>query len=201
MAKPEAAQLFPFKALISPCSECRNFQTDPNQGFPMCPRRMWMERRESFRKLQNVLEPAAYLTETGTGESDKLSNPVYFRDEQTIVVWIAAIQDNRITMNPDGTVATGSILSRYAFDTRYIRCHTMPVLPEEHWAEMLLKGAYKEWDRLLVTPMKEEQEHMAANQLELGQAVQMGGFAKKVNFTWDFAQTTPKADRLASGLS
>jgi hypothetical protein len=199
MAKPEPLTLAPFKAVVSPCSECQNYKTAPAEGLPMCPRRMWAEQKERFKNEQDVPEPSAYLTASGTDAPDKFANPVYSKEQQTILVWVAPIQDNRGALDRGGAFATGNILNRFAFDTRYIRCHTVPFLPEEHWAELLVKGAYKEWDRLLVTPVKEEQEQGAPNAIQLPEIVHMGGFARKVNFTFDCPQTAPKADRIVSG--
>lgn len=140
-----------------------------------------------------------YLLATGT-DNDSLVNPVYYRQGQTIVVWVAAIQENRLTVNPDGTLATGSILSKDAFDTRYIRCRSLPMLPEESWVEMLTKGVYKEWDQLLATPVRETQAPQdPSNLLALQPLCQIGGFAKKVNFTFFSPQTAPQADRLRHG--
>jgi hypothetical protein len=158
-----------------------------------------MEQNNQFNAGAQVDQPPDYILASGT-DTDAFVNPVYFQSGQTILMWVASILDNRLTMNADGSVANGSILSQDAFDTTYIRCQPVPMLPETNWAEMLVSGAYQEWDQILVTPVRECQEQQDPTQaMNLAPLCQIGGFAKKVNFTFFNPQTSPQSDRLRSG--
>lgn len=196
--KPET----PFKAVVSPCSECKNYRTETTtEGLPACPRRVWEERNEASRSRKPVEPPPDYLLATGTDSKDRLSNPVYYQDGLTIAIWAAPLLDNRVTFGKDGAVVNGNILNREAFDTRYIQCRSVPFLPLETWAEMIGKGAYKEWDQLLVIPALEDQEASDPGALPDQQPLcKTGGFVKRVDFTFSSTQTSPQSDRLMSGI-
>ncbi len=187
-----------FMAIVSPCSQCQNFQSDPTKGFPMCPRRYWMEQAEQAAEIEGLPKPPAYLTETGTDSDDQLANPVHSGSNQITSVWVAAVEDNRRILNGDGTVATGSLLDP-GFDTRYIRCRLTPAVPAMHQAGYWASGAMKELDQLVVTALNSFQETFELGQAS-GSPVLIQGFAQKVNFAFSFTQTTPSMDRLANGV-
>jgi hypothetical protein len=160
---------------------------------------MWLDQYNEYARGGRVGCPGDYLLQSGTDSEDKLANPVYFQDGQTIAVWVASLQDNRLTLRPDGNVVTGSILKRDSFDTRYIRCQPMPFILEESWAEMLVKGAYKERDQVLVKPVREDQRHEGTSDLFPGPVVQVAGFVRKVDFVFFSTQVAPRSDRIRSG--
>lgn len=194
--KPIAA----YKAVVSPCSQCKNYQVDSMSGGPACPRRVWDERRAAAEKNLPVFPPPDYLLATGTDSKDRLSNPVYSQDALCVLVWVAAIHENRVAFNKDGTIGNGNILNREAFDTKNIVCKALPVVPEETWVSMLTKGSYKEWDQLLVTPMDEEQEEQDPGApADQQPTCKIGGFGKRVDFMFAWTQTAPQTDRLRSG--
>ena len=187
----------PFKAVISPCSECQNYQNETGSGFPVCPRRSWEQRAADAEEDDSLPTPPTYLTLKNNDGSDGLANPVYDPTSQVVVVWVAAIQDNRITLDSQGQIVTGGILEQEAFDTRYIQCRSLPVHPEETWGALVTSGLYKEWDRLVVTPMTEDQE-------ETGEGanpdpVMLGGVCRKSNFAFGFSMLSPSVDQIASG--
>lgn len=189
-----------YKAVVSPCSICKNYQTDSMSGGPACPRRVWEERKAAADQNLPVFPPPDYLVQTGTDSKDRLSNPVYYQDGLSVLVWVAAIHENRVAFNRDGTLGDGNILDRESFDTKTISCRSLPVIPEETWAEMLTKGAYKEWDQLLVTPMTEEQEEQDPGApADQQPTCKVGGFAKRVHFNFNWTQTSPQTDRIRSG--
>lgn len=191
-----------FRAIISPCSGCQNFQTDPQKGTPACPRRYWEEQSQAFiQGTADVEEPPQYLLAKNNDGTRGYQNPVYDAPSQTAVVWVAPLLLNLGSRAPSGELQTGSILEKEAFDTRYIRCQMIPVTPSRSWAELASSGLYKEWDQVVVDPLDQDQWSLQIGGTDVPESpVKIGGVCTKLNFTFSFPMTSPKTDRVPSGM-
>ena len=195
MPKPE---LSTFKAVISPCSTCTNYNTDASTGLPLCPRRFWLEQKKAADAGGNCATPPDYLLESGTEQQDQYSNPVYSQNTSSVIVWVAALFENLQTLQSDGSPLTGSILDP-GFDTKYIRCRDLPVHPDESWAGMIHRGTWKEMDQLIVHPMSTENQQQSGVLNDSPSDLQFGGVARKTNFAFNFNLVSPTSDRICSG--
>lgn len=189
-----------YQAIVSPCSSCRNFLKPDQEGASLCPRRLWIE-SESLKD--------SYLSKTGCeegvevevqprsdGESsrseDSLRNPVFLPSQGTILVWVAALDDNQGVYGPNGDYLTPDI-QHPAFDTQYIRCRPYPVTPGMNQAAFYQQGRFKEGDRLLVMDYR-------SYQIESGNSpALLGGTAFKVDFHTTFPQIPPREDLHVTG--
>lgn len=185
-------------AVISPCSSCKKYSnpdTNNQAGpvpFPPCPRYFWKQQNEEFKKGNRDDEVPAYLTATGTEDQDTLRNPVYSRDLKSVLLWVAKVVKNRPVM-VDGIALTGDLLEP-GYDTNFIECETFPYVCEETQQSLWSRGVYREWDRVVLTPILRQQ-------LEFGspRPIHISGSAKKVNFHADFSNESSRIDKIVSG--
>lgn len=201
-----------FQAIVSPCSECQNYRATPGEGQTLCPRRLWQERVKeaedapfSYLALTGWEDqaaspspdtPARQDADSGSRSEDTIRNPVFSATEQTVLVWIATLDDNQGVYAKDGTPLTPDLLYP-GFDTRYIRCRVLPVSPVESQDQFYQQGRLKEWDQLLVLEFRNHQND-GGNPVAPS-ASYIGGAAWRMNFHRSFPLQAPQRDLLVSG--
>lgn len=185
--------------IVSPCSTCKNqlAVSDPNKQTPMCPRRYWIDLAKSAQAQTSdnpIPTPPLYLTRSGTDDPQTLSNPVYSQQDSSVLIWVALVENNQGVQDESGNELTPDLLDP-GFDTTYINCSLLPYIPCESQAQMYQSGAYKESQRLFVTPIENYQVPFGSDQ-----TVQVSGFVRRVNFALNFSFLTPEDDTLTDGF-
>ena len=154
-------------AILSPCSTCANQRSvpDPNGRQNICPRRGWqntyaVQQVSSDPDDVSSLPNIRHLALTGIQAQDEannfqggLVNPVYDNSGNSIVVWVAKVEDNDVLTDPaTGLTVNPSILSGPgSFNTDYIVCSSYPYGPEMNEANLFQSGGLREWETVSVT--------------------------------------------------
>lgn len=158
-------------AIVSPCSQCSNQLSEmSSDGKPFCPRRKWIADQASYQQQNGNPDPRlAPLTLYGTEDTaqagdQSLRNPVYDKNSNSTLVWIAALRDNSGLRDGDGNVIVPSILdpSFIPNSTEYIQCRLLPFVPAQHEAAYRASGGLKEGDQLIATTVQNQQFNAAA---------------------------------------
>jgi len=165
----------------------------------MCPRRLLLEQKAAVDAGANCEAPPDYVLESGTDQPDRYTNPVYSQNNNSVIIWVAALFENQQTLQSDGTILNGSILDP-GFNTKYIRCRDLPVHPDESWAGMIHRGTWKEMDQLVVQPMITSNQQASSVMDSSPPDLRYAGTARKVNFAFGFNLVSPKSDRICSGI-
>ena len=187
-------------AVVSPCSRCKNLRSDPVNNLAACPRRHWDEVAQQASTSAGAA-PAAYLTRHNKANSgQQLENPVYISDLKTIVIWIAAVEENREILDPVGNLVNPSILEMQvsgsgtgSFDTNYITCHHFPCMPSPHSATLFQGGQFSEGEQLILTQTKMQQLHADDS------PVSISGFAQRGSLLFNTPVARPSRDVNQSG--
>jgi hypothetical protein len=178
--------------IVSPCSTCKNQLSAPKEGHPPCPRRSLQQRKTELTKAGVDTQHLEHLTLTGrefapenlqnllkSGSND-LRNPVYWDDGGAVLVWVATLADNGGVRGVDGRLAVTNLLDK-TFDTAYLQCHPLPVVPAIDEASYFSNGSFMEWDQLEIRFSSNQQLDSQSGSPEV---VLIDGFAQKVNFAF-----------------
>lgn len=158
-------------ALVSPCSQCKNQLAEmSSDGKPFCPRRKWIADQAAYTTSTGNPDPriaplALYGTEGTSNAGDQsLRNPVYDKNSNSTLVWIATLRDNSGMRDGDGNVIAPSILdpSFIPGSTEYIHCRLLPFVPAQHEAAYRSSGGLKEGDQLIATTVQNQQFNASA---------------------------------------
>lgn len=179
-------------AVISPCSRCPKFGSDPEKDeYPACPRRYWAEMQKDYEKRDRKWPVPPHLLETGTEDRNTVANPVYTKAHRSILVWVAKLINNR-PRKKEGQV-TSDLLDP-GYPTKYLACELHPYSVQETQASIWGRGAYKEEDLVLLTPVPYTQLRKDESSL-----LPFAGFCQKVLFPYYFDNESPQWDRIVSG--
>lgn len=193
------------KAIVSPCSSCKNKLDRPDNGKPACPRLMWKRMADDMQQRgQDIPEALGPALLTGTEGTDQegtsaLLNPVYSDDNHHILVWAAALKDNSGQYDQDGNLISPTILDP-AFDTTYIQCKSLPFSVGCTEAEYFMNGAYREGDLLQISMEWEgNQLSTADGQVTDFDPVKVAGCARKIDFPYHFNRQPVQQDLVPRG--
>ena len=183
-------------AVVSPCSRCKNQRITPEAGLPACPRRHWDEFLKEAQDSAAAPPPDYLVRHNKAGTGDRLENPVYIKDLNIILVWIAAVEENRDIQDSSGNLVNPSILNMDvsgsgtgAFDTNYITCQHYPCVPGLHSTLFFHGGQLSEGERLVITQSKVQQLHAKD-----GSPVAISGFAQRASPLYDTSVDRPARD-------
>jgi hypothetical protein len=188
-------------AVVSPCSSCKNQLAENSAGKPACPRRLIAQRKKDMESQGTDTTALQHLVETGTSD-ESLANPVYLDGENagSILVWIATIKDNSGVRDKDGTILSPHILHP-DFDTTFIQCRPLPIVPRDHEAAFFQKGAWAEGDTLDASIISNQQLSTIPDisSTDDFMPVLIDGFGSKVNFAFRFPRKHVNKDLAPSG--
>lgn len=188
-------------SVVSPCSSCKNQLAENADGKPACPRRRIAQRKKDLEAQGADTSSLEHLVVTGT-DSDALANPVYLDGDKggAILVWIATLKDNPGVHDNGGNLLTPHILHP-DFDTSFIQCRPLPIVPREQEAAYFHKGAWSEGDMLDATIISNQQLDVVPAQSASDDfmPILIDGFGSKVNFTFFFPRTPVDKDLAPSG--
>lgn len=188
-------------AIVSPCSSCKNQLAENANGRPACPRRRAVQRKADLEARGLDTSSTDHLVLTGTDGND-LANPVYVDTEESgaILVWVATLKDNPGVRDGQGNLLTPHILNP-SFDTQYINCRPLPVVPRDNEAAFFQKGAWAEGDTLEVTIISNQQlnDSPDSDSVDDFQPVLIDGFASKVNFVFRVPRKPVNKDLAPAG--
>jgi hypothetical protein len=179
------------KAILSPCSTCKNKRDEPKDGKPACPRLVWQkyvkDLKDKGRDVPAALSPALLKGTEGTDQesSDALRNPVYSDDSHHILLWAAALADNKGVYNQQGDLLSPHILDP-EFDTDFIQCRSLPYAVQDYEASYFMKGAYRENDTLEITEENRNQMSLSTGEVADFDPIRVAGTAQKVDFPFRF---------------
>jgi len=187
-------------AIVSPCSRCTNQRAVAANNLSPCPRRYWDNVAQQAANSGDA-PPPAYLTRHNQANSgQQYENPVYIGDLNVILVWIAAVEENREILDPSGNAVNPSILEMSVsgsgtgpFDTDYITCHNFPCIPAVHSASFFQGGQFCEGERLLMTQTKMQQLHQDNS------PVSIAGFVQRASVLFDVDIDRPSRDTNPGG--
>lgn len=182
--RPSAGNNPVYLALVSPCSTCKNQLAAPQPGLPACPRRAIEAKMKQASDAGGDTAAISHLALYGTEGTDQAGdgsyrNPVYGDTEHAILVWVAALMDNGGTLDSQGNVVNPNLLDP-GFDTKYMHCRPLPVIPSDSEAQYFAQGAFMEGDHIEVRQSAQQQLDVSGS----NQAVLIDGFAQKVNFVF-----------------
>lgn len=136
-----------------------------------------------------------YGTEGTAAEGDgTLRNPVYWNEGHAILVWIALLEDNKGVYDAKSNLVSPDLLNP-AFDTTYIQCNALPVVPRDHEAAYFQAGGFAEGDMLEASISGNQQMSASAT----GTPILIGGFGKKVQFVFNHPRTPVNKDLCPAG--
>jgi hypothetical protein len=186
--------------IVSPCSTCKNQNSSTAADTPACPRRNYQQQLTQIQTdggdPSAIQHLALYGTEGTACEGDgSFRNPAYWNDGNSILIWVALLEDNLGVFDKTGARICPDLLNP-GFDSTYIQCRTLPVVPREHEAAYFQGGALAESDQLEVT--FSENQQMSAD--GSGFPILIGGFGKKVNFVFNHPRTPVKKDLCPAGV-
>jgi hypothetical protein len=176
-------------ALVSPCSDCKNQRSEPNEQFPACPRQYWDRRlKESQADDSGVEAPPDYLTRKGReDDAESYENPVSWEEGQVRLIWVAALEENRAILKPDSSVLNPDILNA-GFDSQYITCRHLPYISNCREGEYYAGNQLREKNFVLATQVTIPQYDEA----DPTRLVQLAGFVQKVTPLQKFVVTPGK---------
>lgn len=193
---PDFVQISSFadeQAIVSPCSTCKKYSANSDPNYPICPRYMWKKQKEEYEAGRRDYPINDFLVESGTEDKEVLSNPVYSKSTNSILVWVAKLSNNKPYIK-DNQQLNGNILEP-GFDTNYIQCEQLPFIPAEAMQSMWSRGAYKENDTLVIT----SNPHPQIDSENPTKPESVAGFCRKINFHRSFSLSTPTWDKIVSG--
>jgi hypothetical protein len=176
-------------AIISPCSSFKNQLSEAKNGRPPCPRRQIQQQKTELDTAGVPTQHLEHLTLTGreadsanppaSGDND-LRNPVYWNEGNAVLVWVATLADNGGVRGADDTWVSSHLLDP-TFDTAYIQCHPLPVVPAIAEAAYFTLGAFLEGQQVEVRFSANQQIDLSADSAG---TVLVDGFAQRVNFAF-----------------
>ena len=183
-------------AIVSPCSRCKNNRSYAANNLSPCPRRHWDDVAQQAASSADPAPPAYLTRHNKANTGQQLENPVYIKDLNVILVWIAAVEENRAILDPSGAQVNPSILEMNvsgsgtgAFDTNYITCHHFPCVPALHSTSWFQGGQFSEGERLVLTQTKMQQLHPDDNS-----PVSISGFVQRASILYSANVDRPTRD-------